>query len=127
MSIQEKYRGKAPLPPDTRRRMSLLPPLFAQHRLRLVYLFGSAADETSKTETCQDIDLAIMPRDAFAFRAFYADVSQTLQTDRLDIVDMRYAPISLLFTIVSHHRRLNVKALFLHSKSKPSRSGVCCR
>ena len=101
MGVSEKYAGKKPLTSETLQRMQDLGPLCERHGLRFAYVFGSAARDTTTITLCHDIDLAVMPGDTFSFRAFYADVSQLLRTDRLDIVDMRHAPISLLLNIVS--------------------------
>lgn len=106
MGIEEKYRGKKPLTSQTLQRIHNLGPLCERHGLRFAYVFGSAARATAEAASCHDIDLAVMPGGTFSFRPFYADVSRLLQTDRLDIVDMRYAPISLLFSIIETNHLL---------------------
>jgi uncharacterized protein YutE (UPF0331/DUF86 family)/predicted nucleotidyltransferase len=66
--------------------------LFACHQVRLVYLFGSAACVPEKAE---DIDLAFFPAPGFRFQPFYAELSEALGTDRLDLVELTQAPLWL--------------------------------
>lgn len=107
MSVKEKYRDKPPLPEDWAERLDLLAPLLARHGVRLAYLFGSAGQTvTGKEQPPTDIDLAYLPGPGFRFRPFYADISQTLATDRLDLVDLRIAAPGLLYEIISRGRLL---------------------
>ncbi len=97
MSLPEKYAGLKPLPADIRNRLELLKTLLPRHSLRLCYLFGSAASHLS---AAIDIDLAILPDEGFSDSLFYADVSQALPTDRLDVIDLQTAPYILQFEII---------------------------
>lgn len=106
MGVREKYRGRPPLPADWEERLHRLPPLLARHDVRLAYLFGSAADGEGSGRHPSDIDLAYLPGPGFRFRPFYAEVSEALGTDRLDLLDMRRAPAALLYEIVSRGRTI---------------------
>jgi len=97
MSIQEKYSGLKPLPADIQSRLDTLQTLLPKYPVLLCYLFGSAA---SSPASAMDIDLAILPDEGFSDSLFYADISQTLSTDRLEIVDLRIAPYTLQFEII---------------------------
>jgi len=66
--------------------------LFVRHPVRLVYLFGSAA---RMPEAAEDVDLAFLPALGFRFQSFYADLSEALGTDRLDLVELPAAPLWL--------------------------------
>ncbi len=69
--------------------------------MRLAYLFGSAADAPAHS---QDIDIAVLPDEGFSYRALYADLSLLLHTDRLDLVDLRFASVYLQDEILQHGR-----------------------
>jgi len=97
MTISEKYAGVPSVPVDVKVRLQRLPAFFAQHPIWLVYLFGSAVHAP---EHAQDIDLAILPAPGFRFQAFYAELSELLGTDRLDLVELPQAPLWLREQIV---------------------------
>lgn len=69
-----------------------------RHRVRLVYLFGLAAQEEGPGN---NIDLAVLAGAGFSFPALYADLLLALNTDRLDLVDMRVAPAYLQVEVVA--------------------------
>lgn len=92
MSVREKYARFPPLVDDLKERLQKLPALFERHPVRLAYLFGSCA---RFPEQAQDIDLAVLPDVDFNFQAFYADLSELLGTDRLDLVELPQAPLWL--------------------------------
>jgi len=92
MTISEKYAGVPSVPVDIKVRLQSLPALFAHHPTRLVYLFGSAVHAP---EHAQDIDLAILPASGFRLPPFYAELSELLGTDRLDLVELPQAPLWL--------------------------------
>lgn len=101
MTVKEKYGRLPPLPPDIERRLAALAEVVRGHPVELVYLFGSAAGDAA---AAQDIDLAVLPGEGFSLTDFYADVSLTLGTDRLDIVDLRRAPVWLQWEVVTTGR-----------------------
>ena len=107
MSVKEKYAHLRPLPPDITRRLQQVPMVLQRHPLRLAYLFGSAAREISESA---DIDLAVLPEAGFSYTTLYADLSQTLGTDRLDLVDLRFAPLFLQWEVVERGRPLVVQS-----------------
>jgi len=92
MGVREKYIRLPQLSPDVERRLKTLPELFARHPIQLAYLFGSSARSPQEAE---DIDLAILSMEEFRFQPFYAELSEWLGTDRLDVVDLRQAPLWL--------------------------------
>ena len=92
MTISEKYAGVPSVPVDIKVRLQSLPALFAHHPTRLVYLFGSAVHTP---EHAQDRDLAILPASGFRLPPFYAELSELLGTDRLDLVELSQAPLWL--------------------------------
>ena len=81
-----------PLPRDLENRLEKAIDVLRSHPVRLAYLFGSM----TKTKENQDIDIAVFPDRGFSYRGLYADLSLALNTDRLDLVDMRFAPSYLL-------------------------------
>lgn len=107
MSVREKYSrtGTSPPGPEALQRIETLAPLLERHGLQLVYLFGSAADQ-NRPRPCEDIDIATLPGPGYSFRSLYADLSQALGTDRLDIADLRHAPVTLQFEVVTRGRTL---------------------
>ncbi|MCS6966765.1 MAG: DUF86 domain-containing protein [Blastocatellia bacterium] len=97
MSIAEKYRHLPPLPGDLRERLGRLPSILQRHSVRLAYLFGSAA---YALERCEDVDIAVLPDEGFSYTELYAEISLALDTDRLDLVDLRLAPPYLVAEIL---------------------------
>ena len=83
--------------PDIELRLRTLPELIARHPIRLAYLFGSSAHSPKEAK---DIDIAILPMEGFRFQPFYADLSEWLGTDRLDVVDLRQAPLWLCAQVI---------------------------
>ena len=97
MAVREKYAHLPPLrcpAPGWHQGLSIL---CARYPIRLAYLFGSAVHAP---EHAQDIDLAILPAPGFRFQAFYAELSELLGTDRLDLVELPQAPLWLREQIV---------------------------
>mgnify|MGYP001773817192 CR=1 FL=1 len=90
MGVREKHAHLPPLEQPLQLRG--LAALFVRHPVRLVYLFGSAAHVPEKAE---DIDLAFLPAPGFRFQPFYAELSEALGTDRLDLVELPQAPLWL--------------------------------
>jgi uncharacterized protein YutE (UPF0331/DUF86 family) len=103
MAAREKYAHLPPLPAEIRQRLARLPELLARHPIQLAYLFGSALHNPDQAG---DIDLAVLPDDGYSFPALYADLSLTLGTDRLEIVELPAAPYWLLEAIVRTGKRI---------------------
>ncbi len=99
MSVREKYRGLRPLPSDWRERLEKVGQTCAAHGVDLLYLFGSAA-RWEGSGVPEDLDLAYLPGPAFEFGPFYAELSQLLRTDRMDLVDLGQASPFLAFEVV---------------------------
>jgi hypothetical protein len=92
MAVREKYAhlpALGTLAPGWQQGLSRL---CARYPIQLAYLFGSAVHTP---ERAQDIDLAILPAPGFRFPSFYAELSELLGTDRLDLVELPQAPLWL--------------------------------
>ena len=103
MAVREKYAHLPPLPAEIRQRLARLPEILSRHPIQLAYLFGSALHNPDQAG---DIDLAVLPDDGYSFPALYADLSLTLGTDRLEIVELPTAPYWLLEAIVRTGKRI---------------------
>lgn len=101
MGVKAKYAHLPPLPNDIGERLKGLAEILERHPVRLAYLFGSSAHSPEKSD---DIDLAVLPSEGFSYTALYADISQALKTDRVDLVDLRFAPSYLLMEILAFSR-----------------------
>ncbi|MCX7969355.1 MAG: DUF86 domain-containing protein [Armatimonadetes bacterium] len=89
MGVKAKYAHLPPLPNDIEERLERLTEVFERHPIRLAYLFGSLAHSSKEGD---DVDLAVLPERGFSYTALYADISSVLNTDRIDLVDLRFAP-----------------------------------
>jgi len=96
MGIQERWRGLEPLPPDTRARLDLLPRLFQETGVLLAYVFGSFPHR----EGAADIDLAILPGDS-TLGDLREKITEVLNTERIDLVNLKTANLVLRFEVVS--------------------------
>ena len=112
MSVREKYARLPTLPPDITQRLERAVKVLKRHPVRLAYLFGSAAQGSQR---CTDIDIAVLPDEGFSYRDLYADLSLMLNTDRLDLIDLRFASIYLLNEV------LKGKCLFALSEEERAR------
>jgi predicted nucleotidyltransferase len=95
MSNPERWARFRKLPPNIKQRLDQLIPLFEQEKVRLVYLFGSL----SQGEAGHDVDLAILTEEKSAFY-LWALITDGLETERVDLVDLRDASPSLRFEII---------------------------
>ena len=95
MSNPERWLKFAQLPADILAKLERLPPIFEQHSVELAYLFGSLA----RGEVGKDVDLAILTQSEPAYR-LRAEIIECLDTERLDLVDLRRASPSLRFEII---------------------------
>ncbi len=89
------------LPANIVQRLQHLDHILSRHPVQAAYLFGSILDHP---EEAHDVDIAVLPDEGFSYRAFYADLSLAIGTDRLDIVDLRLAPAYLLEEILTYGR-----------------------
>jgi len=105
MSVKERYRHLPRLPREAVARLYLLEQLFSEHSVRLAYLFGSLA-HASDPDEAEDIDLAVLPDEGFSWMKLYAKLSEQLTTERLDLVDLSVAPLTLQFEVVTTGRCL---------------------
>jgi uncharacterized protein YutE (UPF0331/DUF86 family)/predicted nucleotidyltransferase len=103
MGVRERYAHQPPLPSDVAQRMESLPDLLRRHPVRLAYLFGSLA---RGDPDAADVDLAVLPDEGFSWPLLYAELSEALGTDRLDLVDLRFAPPYLKAGILQSGRCL---------------------
>lgn len=101
MSNPERWLKFAQLPVDILAKLEHLPVIFEQHGVELAYLFGSLA----RGEVGKDVDLAILTQAEPAYR-LRAEIIECLDTERLDLVDLRRAAPSLRFEIIRNGRLL---------------------
>lgn len=100
--MSKKWHRVRPVPPDIAQRLEQLPVLLAEEGALLAYLFGSLAQK----EAGNDVDLALLlppGRKPYRLRDTLAEF---LDTQRLDIVDLRRANNDLRFEVISTGRCL---------------------
>lgn len=97
MSNAVKWHKFQPLPDNIRQSIHRLTKYFATEGVLLAYLFGSLAHN----DAANDVDLALlMPEEKRPFH-LHPRITETLGTERVDIVDLRRASPVLAFEIVS--------------------------
>ena len=101
MSNPERWRKFKPLPEDIQQRLVQLQPIFEQNRVKLVYLFGSLAQDRMG----HDIDLAIL-REGENASALYPAITELLGTERVDLVDLGAASPVVRFEVIRTGRLL---------------------
>ena len=101
MSIAERWRRHEKLPEEIEERLVSLPELLASRGVRLAYLFGSLAHG----KIGNDVDLAILT-DADPPYRLRNDICAWLDTERLDIVDLRRASPVLRMEVIQTGRLL---------------------
>lgn len=112
MGVASDYRGPSgkilPSPPlNADEIVKKLHPVFVkQNTVLLAYLFGSYA--RGDEGVYSDVDVAVFLREGVkgdalfeAYRELYLVIRETLSTERLDLVLLNGAPLSLKFTVVS--------------------------
>lgn len=109
MSTAERWRGFRELPADLARRLEQLPALLEREGALLAYLFGSLVEgqaESTERPAPRDVDLALlMPAEQPAYRLREA-ITDCLNTQRVDVVDLRRASPVLRMEIVRNGRVL---------------------
>jgi predicted nucleotidyltransferase len=95
MSIPQRWAGFRELPPNIKQNLDQLIPLFEREGVQLAYLFGSL----SQGNKSHDVDLALLTQDKPVFQLRSA-ITTCLQTERLDLVDLRQASPVLRFEII---------------------------
>jgi predicted nucleotidyltransferase len=103
MAIKERWKGFAELSPDIELKLEQLPALFKSHRVQLAYLFGSLG----RGAQANDVDLAVWTTDSPAYR-LRDPIVECLDTERVDLVDLRRASPVLRFEILKTGRPLYV-------------------
>lgn len=102
MSTAERWLRFRELPEDIVERLARLPAVFDQEGVLLAYLFGSLAEG----RPAHDVDLALlMPEDRQVFR-LRDEITRLLDTQRLDLVDLRRASPLFRFEIIRSGRVL---------------------
>lgn len=97
MTAMDKWHKFKPLPPDIRQSVAQLTPFFTAEGVLLAYLFGSL----TQNDDARDVDLALlMPADKRPFH-LHTPLTHILNTERLDIVDLRRAAPVLAFDIIT--------------------------
>lgn len=105
MGIAERWTRFRALPPDIQQKLAGLIPLFEREGVLLAYLFGSLAQD----KPGHDVDLALLVEDQPAFRLRTA-ISDCLDTERLDLVDLERASPVLRFEVISTGRLLYARS-----------------
>lgn len=95
MGAANKWAGFQPLPQNIKILLNRLPELFGKTDVLLVYLFGSLAGQGIGN----DVDLAIFTKETPPY-TFRDDLTTLLETERLDIVDLRHASPAFCFEII---------------------------
>lgn len=95
MSAGIKWERFAPLPVDIQRNLQKLPSFFRETDVLLVYLFGSFVEKGAG----RDIDLAVLAEKTAPY-TLRVGLTAVLQTERLDIVDLRRASPAFRFEII---------------------------
>lgn len=94
MGIKERWNRYRPLPEDILERIESLGPFFRDKGIRLVYLFGSLVKGKG-----EDVDIALLyDGDISVVRE---ELQKRLSTWRLDIVNLKNAPVYLAFEVIS--------------------------
>lgn len=101
MSIPERWLKFPDLPANIKQGLAQLIPLFEREGVLLAYLFGSL----SREQEGHDVDLAILTRSGPAFR-LRAAINHCLETERVDLVDLRRVSPVLRFEILRTGRLL---------------------
>ncbi len=85
-----------------------------QEHVRLAYLFGSVAK--GKAGKLSDIDIAVLLDESLSKKQRFdlqleliSDISEILKTDKIDLVDINEAPLSLKFEIIKANYPLFVR------------------
>ena len=104
MSNPERWRKFRRLPSNIQARLAQLAAFFKEENVDLAYLFGSL----SQAETGHDVDLAIL-RYAEPAHHLWGALSNRLDTERLDLVDLSEASPVLRFDIISTGKLLYAK------------------
>jgi predicted nucleotidyltransferase len=94
MGIKERWFKCSPLPDDISQRLDKLAPFFQKKGVLLAYLFGSMTKGKGN-----DVDIALLYDGDFL--AIREDIQEILGSWRLDIVNLRAAPVLLSFEIIS--------------------------
>jgi predicted nucleotidyltransferase len=95
MSIPERWTKFRELSPNIDQKLAQLVPLFEKEEVQLAYLFGSLGQGHGG----HDVDLAILTRSGPAFH-LRAAITDCLETERVDLVDLRRASPVLRFEIL---------------------------
>lgn len=108
MGIPERWNRHKPLPQDIKTRAENLAPFFEGEGVLLAYLFGSLSGTGKKAQrTPGDVDLAVLTRSGPA-HVLKEALQEILDTDRLDLVDLRRASPVLRFEILSSGKPIYV-------------------
>lgn len=100
--MDKKWYRTQPLPADIAQRVEQLPTLLAENDVQLAYLFGSLAQRA----TGNDVDLALLlPPDQPPYR-LRDKLTAFLNTERVDIADLRRASNVLRFEVIKYGRCL---------------------
>jgi predicted nucleotidyltransferase len=91
---------------------TLLEPLYQPYRLRLIVVFGSTVTGLRGPES--DLDLAFLADAPLDLVAATTDVICVLDTDRVDVVDLRRASPLLAMEVARHGRLIYQRESGMH-------------
>jgi uncharacterized protein len=100
LGIPERWNRHRQLPQDIKTRLENLAPFFEKEDVLLAYLFGSLVEKSNKAPRSPgDVDLAILTKSG-PTHVLKEALEGILDTDRLDLVDLRSASPVLRFEIL---------------------------
>ncbi|MBI5192837.1 MAG: nucleotidyltransferase domain-containing protein [Nitrospirae bacterium] len=99
MGIKERWHKTKPLPPDIMERIDMLPSLFNEKGVMLAYLFGSLLHTQGN-----DVDIALLYEGDFD--DIRREIHKKLGTSRVDIVNLKAAPVLISFEVISTGKML---------------------
>lgn len=100
MIAMNKWHKFKPLPHDILQRLERLTAIFSTEDVQLTYLFGSLA----QNEDANDVDLALLMTAEKRPYQLHTLIANTLEIERVDIVDLRRASPVLAYEIITTGR-----------------------
>ena len=111
MAVRERWSRTRPIRWSTRRCVDLLLPLVAaDRRIEAFYLFGSRTSDTATPDS--DLDVAVYTGSGFTgddLLALQADLTRSLQSDRLDLVWLNQADPVVTFSVIRDGKLLHYR------------------
>lgn len=115
MANRERWKGLRPLTPDIGCKLEKIIPLIRREGVLLAYLFGSLC----KGFLANDVDLALLA-DKIPIYQLRGMITGILETERVDLVDLKIASPLLCFEVISTGYSLYVADEVLHERFEMS-------